>query len=163
MFGRNGRAIMQEGEKRIFFQKVFNRNVRCPTIVISKRKHKLCFRLHAGALRDFPGGYTGPYIVESRPSGDAMKVSIDLDRRQLQEFIERKLQIVLDQSFDFKRPRRQVNVRRTLRIEHRPLFRTRLSRRNPKFSPRVGTDDHIRIANLFRFARLVRLVFWIFD
>ena len=58
---------------------------------------------------------------------------------------------------------RQIDWRRAVRVEHRPLFCARLSRRNSILAASIRRDDYIRFSNLFRLTRIVRLVFGIFD
>src|SRR5438132_64731 len=59
--------------------------------------------------------------------------------------------------------RNDQTQRRAMRVEHRPLLSARLTRRNAILAPRVRTDDHFRLAKRFGFARIVCLIFGIFD
>jgi len=104
-----------------------------------------------------------PQIVEPRPAGNAVEISIDTDGRQLHELIQRPFLGVLDQAINGKRPGCEVDVRRSVRIEHRPLLSARLPRRHSVLAPRVRADDDVRVSNLFRLARLGRLVVWILN
>src|SRR6266404_9070689 len=109
MFRRYRRAIVQKSEERIFLEKVFDRNIRRPPIVVCQSQDKLCFWFDRGEFGDLAGGNTSPDIVEPGPTGDAMKVGIDLHRWQLHELVKRELQRPFDQAVDFKLPRRQID------------------------------------------------------
>ena len=162
VFRRNWRAIVHEGKKRVFFQKVFDGNVRGPTVIVSESQYKLYFRFHVRKLGDFARRDPGPDIVEPRPARYAMKVCVDFYRGQLDKFIQRKRQRVFDEALNLKLPGRQIDLGRTLRIQHGPSLCARLSRRNAILAPRVGADYEIRFPDLFGFARLGGLIFWIF-
>src|SRR5215510_11659066 len=71
--------------------------------------------------------------------------------------------MIFNQAFDLESPCRQVNFRRAMRIKHRPLLCTRLSRRNAVLASCVRTDDYLRFGNFFRRTRFLRLVFGIVD
>src|SRR5215203_3063118 len=87
-----------------------------------------------------------------------MKVSIDAYRRQLHKLVERPLQLVPNQTFDFKLPRAEIDLGRSVCVEHGPLLRARLSARHSILTPRVRTDDEIGIVDLFRLARIGGLI-----
>src|SRR6185369_2780844 len=79
-------------------------------------------------------------------------------RRELHELVERPLELILHRTLDFERPRCEIDLRRTMRVEHRPLLRPRLSWRDAFIAPRVRTDDDVRIVNRFRRTRICGLV-----
>src|SRR5687768_16927955 len=87
-----------------------------------------------------------------------MKISINTYRWELHKLVQRPLHRMLDEPFDFKRPSREIDLGRTVGIEHRPLLRARLSRRYALLAPRIRTDDYFGIPDLFRVARVGRLV-----
>src|SRR6266567_2060078 len=88
VFRRNRLAVVHESEERIFFEEIFDGNVRGPTVIVSESEYKLCFRFHPCKVGDLARRDTGPDIVEPRPARYAMKVCVDFYRRQLDEFIQ---------------------------------------------------------------------------
>src|ERR1044072_23459 len=161
MFRRNWCAVMRPGEQRIFVEEVLDGNVCRPARVVAKRQHKLCFRLDADDFCQLARRHAAPQIIQTRPARYAVEVSVDPDRRQLHEFVERPLLRMLNQTINSKLPGCQIDFRRAVRVEHRPFLRARLSRRHPVFAPRVRADD-VGFGYLVRLARVARLILWIF-
>jgi hypothetical protein len=79
----------------------------------------------------------------------------------LHELIKGPLQWIFDEAFNFELPVCEIDVGRSVCIEHGPLLRARLSRRNAFLAPRVGTDDDLGIFDLFRLTRIGCLIFWV--
>jgi len=115
----------------------------------------------ADDLRQLERRYAAPQIIQTRPAGDAVEVSIDPDCRQLHELVERPLLRMLNQTIDFKLPGRQIDFGRSMRVEHRPFLRARLSRRHAILASRVRADD-VGFRDLIGLPRIARLVLWIF-
>src|SRR6266516_733863 len=163
MLRGNGFAIMRPCEKRILVEKELDGNVRGPAVIVTKGKHKLCLRLDAGDLRYLACRHAAPNVIQSRPARDAMKVRINFHCRQLHEFIQRPLLWMLDQAVHFKFPGVQIDFRRAVRVEHRPLLRARLTGRNAIRQPRVGADDYFRLIDLFRLSWIAGLIFGVVE
>jgi hypothetical protein len=151
-------AVVRPGEERVFGEKVFNWEIRRPAVIVAKRQDKPRFGFEADDARKLARRDTAPDVIEPRPARHAMKIGVDLNRRQLHELIERPALRVFHQTVHLKLPRRQINVGRTVRVEHWPLARARLSGRQTVLAPRVRADDTIGRINLFGLARLILLI-----
>src|SRR5437879_6886623 len=55
MFSRNRLAVVKKCKQRIFFQEIFDRNIRRPAIIIRQRQNEFSFRFQAGALGNLAG------------------------------------------------------------------------------------------------------------
>jgi hypothetical protein len=120
-------------------------------------------RFDAGHLRNRARRDPAPEVVEPRPARDAVEVCIDLHGGQLQKLVERKFQRLLDESADLELPRLRLDARRAVSVEHGPLARARLPRRDAVRAPRVGADDHLAALELFRTARRALLPERVFE
>src|SRR5688572_31163777 len=69
-----------------------------------------------------------------------MKVGVNAHGRELHELVKRPLQLMVHQAFNFERPRCEIDLRRSVRVEHGPLFRARLTGRDAFVAPR--SEEH---------------------
>src|SRR6185503_4805385 len=122
-----------------------------------------CFRFDAREPCDLFCGNAAPDVVEPRPARDAVKVSVNTDGAELHKLVKRPLLRILYEAIDFKRPRREIDIGRPVRIEHGPFLGARLAWRNPIRATRVRADDDLLIVDLFGLTRIGCLVLRIFD
>src|SRR5829696_8356727 len=92
-----------------------------------------------------------------------MEVGVDFGRGQLQELVERPVQGALDQPAGLEPPRLRLDLRRAVRVEHGPLTRARLARRDALLAPGVGADDDVAALELLSPPRLALLPEGVFE
>src|SRR4051812_31541195 len=123
-------AIMVRSKENVVTVKIRQGDIR-RVALLTVDEYKLRLRLRRRKLQHLTKAHALPGVVETRPSGDAVKIAVHNRGRQAIELLPCKLQFPLDQSPNVEVPSCGIKARHGTVMQHRPLESERLTGREP--------------------------------
>jgi hypothetical protein len=116
MFGRDGLAVVGVGQQRVLREKVLQRQISRPAVIVSVAHDELRGRLHTGPAEQLAGRDALPQIAQSGPARHTVEVGKDPDSWERSKLRKFEGKISFDQSEDPQGPVTEVHRRRAKSI-----------------------------------------------